>query len=164
MRSNCCQRLAASASMPVALGHGTSTSRRLRGECLALGLSSNCLWSCSASGRTQVLSSPGPLDTSTTASCGSVPDEPDKEMKCRWRDLNSQGRSHTPLKRACLPIPPHPRGRLSPMGLIGKGSYRLGCPLMPSRLCLQSMDQPSRTDTDTIRPGLETAGCQSARC
>ena len=30
--------------------------------------------------------------------------------ECGWRDLNSQGRSHTPLKRACLPIPPHPRG------------------------------------------------------
>ena len=72
MRSNCCQRLAASASMPVALGHGTSTSLRLRGECLALGLSSNCLWSCSASGRTQVLSSPGPLDTNTTESVESV--------------------------------------------------------------------------------------------
>ena len=31
----------------------------------------------------------------------------DKSL-CGWRDSNSQGVSHTPLKRACLPVPPHP--------------------------------------------------------
>ena len=169
MRSNCCQRPAASASIPVALGHGTSTSLKARGEWIALGLSSSCRWSCSASGRTQVLNSPGPLDTNTTESDGSVDrsvkrNGSDLEKKCGWRDLNSQGRSHTPLKRACLPIPPHPRGRFSPSGFIGDRSYRLGCPLMPLRLTLKRTDQSSRTDTDTIRPGLETAGCPSARC
>ena len=28
---------------------------------------------------------------------------------CGWRDSNSQGQGHTPLKRARIPIPPHPR-------------------------------------------------------
>ncbi len=32
---------------------------------------------------------------------------------CGWRESNSQGFPHTPLKRACLPIPPHPRGLAS---------------------------------------------------
>ena len=32
---------------------------------------------------------------------------------CGWRESNSQGLPHTPLKRACLPIPPHPRGFIS---------------------------------------------------
>lgn len=27
---------------------------------------------------------------------------------CGWRDSNSQGLRHTPLKRARIPIPPHP--------------------------------------------------------
>lgn len=29
---------------------------------------------------------------------------------CGWRDSNSHSVSHTPLKRTCLPIPPHPLG------------------------------------------------------
>lgn len=31
------------------------------------------------------------------------------KLECGWRDSNSQGVRHTPLKRACLPIPPHPQ-------------------------------------------------------
>lgn len=30
------------------------------------------------------------------------------KILCGWRDSNSQGVSHTPLKRARIPIPPHP--------------------------------------------------------
>ena len=49
------------------------------------------------------------------------------KKKCGWRDLNSQGRSHTPLKRACLPIPPHPLvigwvHRGNPSGWDGSGN------------------------------------------
>ena len=53
-----------------------------------------------------------------------------QRKKCGWRDLNSQGRSHTPLKRACLPIPPHPRGRLHRSGAVEVRSYRAGSSLL----------------------------------
>jgi hypothetical protein len=31
------------------------------------------------------------------------------EKWCGWRDSNSHDLSHSPLKAACLPIPPHPQ-------------------------------------------------------
>ncbi len=131
-------------SCPVALGQGTSTRWRAQEASRSRGRRGWRRCKRSARGRTQVLSSPGPLLTSTMAAPGGGTGRPGaseslartaspawppegirggpggpssdggikrdrrEKKKCGWRDLNSQGRSHTPLKRACLPIPPHP--------------------------------------------------------
>ena len=63
----------------------------------------------STTGLTHVDNSPGPFETITTASDFFFIAVKPEYIKCGRRDLNSQGLSHTLLRRARLPIPPRPQ-------------------------------------------------------
>ena len=68
-------------------------------------------------GFTHVANSPGPLEIITTATDFFFIAVKPKYIKCGRRDLNSQGRSHTLLRRARLPIPPRPQRVFSNRGM-----------------------------------------------
>ena len=42
--------------------------------------------------------------------------------ECRWGESNSHGSLHTPLKRTCLPVPPH---RHPEIRLFSSKNYRM---------------------------------------
>ena len=68
-------------------------------------------------GFTHVANSPGPLEIITTATDFFFIAVKPEYIKCGRRDLNSQGRSHTLLRRARLPIPPRPQRVFSNRGM-----------------------------------------------
>ena len=76
------------------------------------------LLSSSTTGFTHVVNSPGPLEIITTATDFFFIAVKPEYIKCGRRDLNSQGRSHTLLRRARLPIPPRPQRVFSKGGML----------------------------------------------
>ena len=75
------------------------------------------LFSSSTTGFTHVVNSPGPLEIITTATDFFFIAVKQECIKCGRRDLNSQGLSHTLLRRARLPIPPRPQRVFSNWGM-----------------------------------------------
>ena len=117
INSNLFHEFATKNSLPVAFGQGTRTNLRVK-SCLSSTHSELfILLSSSTTGFTHVVNSPGPLETITTATdCYFIAVKPEY-IKCGRRDLNSQGRSHTLLRRARLPIPPRPQRVFSNRGI-----------------------------------------------
>ncbi len=93
----------------MAFGQGTRTNLRVKSSLSSSHKDFFILLSSSTTGFTHVVNSPGPLETITIATDFFFISVTQEYIKCGRRDLNSQGLSHTLLRRARLPIPPRPQ-------------------------------------------------------